>query len=183
MARPKKPSTSADMVRSLAVILIPVVIITLFFTRSPDEPAVQVLDYGPALSQARQQAPYEVLAPAAIPAGWRATKATWLREGAAGLNGDPSPRNQWQLGFLTAEDRYLELAQGDLRGEDLIADRTRGGLADGRSTVGGQEWERQISPDERTRSLVLVSSSVTSIVFGDLPYSQLETFASALRSS
>lgn len=183
MARPKKPSTTADMVRSLAVILIPVVIITYFFTRSPDEPAVQVTDFTAALAQARDQAPYQVLAPAAVPAGWRATKAVWLKEGDAGLNGAASPRNQWELGFLTADNMYLELDQGDLRSQELVADRTRGGVPDGQSTIGDQTWERRISPDERTRSLVLVAPSVTSIVVGDVPYGELDTFASALRTS
>lgn len=171
------------MVRSLAVILIPVVIITYFFTRTPGAPEVQVTDFGPALSQARGQAPYAVLAPAAVPAGWRATKAVWLREGDAGLNGAISPRNQWELGFLTADDMYIELDQGDLRSQELVEDRTRGGVPDGQSTLGDQTWERRISPDERTRSLVLVSPTVTSIVFGDLTYGELETFASALRTS
>lgn len=183
MARPKKPSTTADMVRSLAVILIPVVIITYLFTRSPDEPAVQVVDFAPALGQARDQAPYAVLAPAAVPAGWRATKAVWLQEGDSGLNGQVAPRNQWELGFLTAENMYIELDQGDLRSQEMVADRTRGGVPDGQSTIGDQVWERRISPDERTRSLVLVSPSVTSIVFADLPYGELEIFASALRTS
>lgn len=183
MARPKKPSTTADMVRSLAVILIPVVIITYLFTRSPDEPTVQVVDFMPALGQARDQAPYPVLAPAAVPAGWRATKAVWLKEGDAGLGGEASPRNQWQLGFLSAENVYVELDQGDLRSQEMVADRTRGGVPDGQSTIGDQAWERRISPDERTRSLVLVTPSVTSIVLGDLPYGELETFAAALRTS
>ena len=183
MARSKKPSTTADMVRSLAVILIPVVLITYFFTRSPDAPTIQATDFTPALARARDQAPYPVFAPAAVPAGWRATKAVWLKEGDPGLNGTISPRNQWELGFLTAENMYIELDQGDLRSQELVDDRTRGGEPDGQSTIGDQTWERRISPDERTRSLVLASPAVTSIVFGDLSYSELEAFASALRTS
>jgi hypothetical protein len=170
------------MLRSLAVILIPVVIITYFFTRTPGAPTIQVVDYAPALSQAREQAPYEVLAPAAVPAGWRATRATWLEEGGAGLNGQPSPRNLWQLGFLTDADVYVELDQGDLQSQDLVADRTRDGVPDGESSVGEEVWQRRISADERTRSLVLTAPQVTTIVFGDLPYADLESFAATLRT-
>ena len=168
------------MIRSLAVILVPVVLITWFFARSPDEPSVQVVDYVPALTLARQQAPFAVLAPAAVPAGWRSTKASWLRTGQPGLNGDPSPRNQWQLGFLNADDVYLELDQGDARAQDFIADRTQQGLPDGQSRVGDQTWERRISPDEQTRSLVQTTPSLTTIVTGDLPYDQLESFTATL---
>lgn len=180
MARPKKPSTIGDLMRSLAVILVPLLIITWFFTRTPDTPAMQVVDYQPVLAQARSQAPFAVLAPASVPKGWRATRASWLTTGQPGVGGDPSPRNLWQLGFLNAADVYIELDQGDLKGEDLIADRTRQGLADGQSTVGSQVWQRLISSDERTRSLVLSSPSVTTIVVGDLPYPDLESYAASL---
>jgi hypothetical protein len=40
-----------------------------------------------------------------------------------------------------------------------------------------------ISPDERTRSLVLRESSATTIVSADLPYEALEAYASTLSSS
>ena len=36
--------------------------------------------------------------------------------------------------------------------------------------------------DERTRSLVLTAPQVTTIVFGDLPYADLESFAATLRT-
>lgn len=180
MARARKPSTMGDLVRSLVVILVPLVLITWFFTRSPGTPAVQVLDYRPALAQARAQAPFPVLAPRTVPEGWRATKASWLREGQPGIGGAPSPRNLWQLGFLTSDQVYLELDQGDLKGEDLITDRTHGGLPDGQSTVGDQVWQRLVTDDEQTRSLVLPSAKVTTIVVGDLPYGALESYAATL---
>jgi hypothetical protein len=167
------------MVRSLAVILIPVVIITYFFTRTPDAP-VKTVEWTAVLTQARAQAPFPVLAPRAVPPDWRATKASWLAKGRPALNGDPSPRNLWQLGFLDSTDTYIELDQGDLQGQDLVADKTRKGLPDGQSAVQGQQWERRVSEDERTRSLVLATPALTTIVMGDLPYADLESFASTL---
>jgi hypothetical protein len=94
---------------------------------------------------------------------------------APGLAGD-----QGQLGFLDSTDTYVELDQGDLQGPDLVADKTRKGLPDGQSAVQGQLWERRISEDERTRSLVLASPALTTIVTGDLPYGDLESFAATL---
>ena len=172
-------ASTGDMVRSLAVILIPVVIITYFFTRTP-EPPVKTVDWAPVLAQAREQAPFEVLAPRAVPEDWRATRASWVPKGRPALNGDPSPRNLWQLGFLDSTDTYLELDQGDLQGPDLVADKTRDGLPDGQSEVSGQTWERRISADERTRSLTTTSEQVTTVVAGDTSYEALELYVSTL---
>jgi hypothetical protein len=175
-----KTASTGDMVRSLAVILIPVVVLTYFFTRTPDEPNVGNLDWTPVLAQAREQAPYPVLAPRAVPEAWRATKVTWVPEGQPHLNGEPSPRNLWELGFLDAGNTYIELAEGDLEAEDLVDDKTRAGVVDGTSDVAGTAWERRISPDERTRSLVHTADGATAIVVGDLPYGDLESFAATL---
>ena len=174
-----RTATTGDMVRSLAVILLPVVVITYLFTRTP-EPTVRALEWTPVLAQAREQAPFPVLAPRAVPEDWRATKVGWTPEGRPGLNGDPSPRNLWELGFLDSTDTYLELDQGDRQGPDLVADKTREGLPDGQSTVQGAVWERRISSDERTRSLVRATEGLTTIVTGDVPYADLESFAGTL---
>lgn len=174
-----RTASTGDMVRSLAVLLIPVVILTYLFTRTPEAP-VKVVDWTPILAQAREEAPFSVLAPRAVPGDWRATKAGWTRQGQAGLNGDPSPRNLWELGFLDSTDTYVELDQGDLQGPDLVADKTRDGLPDGQSTVEGQVWERRVSRDDRTRSLVQATDTLTTIVTGDVPYEDLESFASTL---
>lgn len=175
-----RTASTGDMVRSLAVILIPVIAITYFFTRTPEGPTIRPLDWTPVLVQAREQAPYPVLAPRAVPGSWRATQVAWVPEGRPYLNGDPSPRNLWQVGFLDAGGTYVELVQGDLEAADLVADKTREGLADGTSEVAGASWERRISADERTRSLVRTTEGVTALVVGDLPYGELESFASTL---
>jgi hypothetical protein len=175
-----RTASTGDMVRSLLVLLIPVIVITYFFTRTPAEPTIRPVDWTPVLAQARDQAPFPVLAPRAVPESWRATQVTWVRVGRPYLNGDPSPRNQWQLGFLDAGDTFLELVQGDLEPRALVEDKTREGLPDGTSDVAGATWERRISEDERTRSLVLGGDAVTTIVVGDLPYEELESFASTL---
>ena len=175
-----KLATPGDMVRSLVVILIPVIAITYFFTRTPDEPSIRALDWTPVLAQAREQAPYPVLAPRAVPEDWRATRVTWVPEGRPHLNGEPSPRNLWQLGFLDSTNTYIELDQGDLAGKDLVEDKTRDGIVDGSSVVAGQTWERRLSEDQRTRSLVRTADGATTVVAGDLSYDRLESFAATL---
>ena len=59
----------------------------------------------------------------------------------------------------------------------------REGAVDGQSTVNGDLWERQVSPDGRTRSLVQRTDTVTTVVAGDTSYGALEAFAATLASS
>lgn len=178
--RPKKPATAGDLIRSLAVILIPLLIITFFFTRNLGDHPVTVVDYRAELAQARQEAPYPVLAPTGLPTTWRATQAEWVPQGTPYLNDAPSVRNLWELGFLSPEDTFISVNQGDLQPEDLIEVKTRDGLPDGTSQLNGQTWERRISADERTRSLVSSDPKVTTIVAGDTSYEGLEAFAATL---
>ena len=183
MARPKKPATTGDLIRSLVVIIVPLLLITAFFTHNLGDHPVTEVDWRPVVTQARAEAPYPVLAPVNLPPGWRPVQATWVKTGEPYLNGQPSPRNLWKLGFLTTDDVVAGLTQGDLQPAQLIDDETRKGEVDGQSVVGDQTWERRVSPDGRTRSIVESTPKVTTIVSGDLPYEALETYAGILSSS
>jgi hypothetical protein len=183
VARNKKPANSGDMVRTLLVILVPLVIITVFFSRYLDDYPVRTVDWQPVLAQAREQAPYQVLAPKDLPSTWRPTQVTWVATGQPHLNDQASVRNLWQLGYLDPEDDFISVNQGDAQPDDFISDTTRDGVVDGRSTVGDQSWVRYLSEDERTRSLVWSTPQVTTIVVGDTTYEALESFAGTLSAT
>jgi hypothetical protein len=182
VARSKRQPTPGDMIRSLAVILIPVLIIMAIGTRSLGDHPVTVIDYKPVLAKARAEAPYPVLAPVNLPEQWRATRVSWLKVGDPGLNGAPSGRNQWQLGFLAPNDIYVELVQGDLHPDEMVKAQTRDGLPDGESSVNDTRWQRLVTNDDRTRALVSSTSAVTTIVVGDTSYAALESYAATLRT-
>jgi hypothetical protein len=171
------------MVRSLLVILIPLLIIAAVFTNLPSDHPVKAVDWKPVLATARRDAPFPVLAPTNLPDGWRATQVRFVEQGETDIDGQPSPRNLWELNFLTPDNTFIGLDQGDLQPQDLIDDKTRNGAADGTSTVGDQTWQRLITADGRTRSLVMERPKVTTIVSGDLPYEALEAYASTLSST
>lgn len=181
VAKAKRNPTVGDMIRSLAVILIPVLIIVVFFTRNLDDHPVRVVDWQPVLEQARKESPYPVLAPTNLPAEWRATRVSWVKKGQSDPGGNLSPRNSWQLGFLDPQDIYIELRQGDLDAPELIEKATREAKPDGESTIAGQPWTRMVTSDDRTRSLVNSTAKVTTIVAGDTGYEQLEAFAATLQ--
>jgi hypothetical protein len=183
VARTTRQATAGDMIRSLAVILIPLVVITIIFTNTPDDHPVKEVDWKPVFATAQKQAPFEVLAPANLPEGWRPTRVAWVQQGRPYLNGEASPRNLWQIGFLSPDDVYIDLNQGDALPQEMVDQQSRAGTPDGTSVVAGQTWERLVSPDSRTRSLVLRGSDSTTIVSADLPYEALEAYASTLSTS
>lgn len=171
------------MIRSLAVILLPVLLISLLFTRNLDDAPVTVVDWRPVLANARAQSPYPVLAPTNLPSEWRATQVTWVKAGDPYLNGAPAVRNTWQLGFLAPDGTFIGLNQGDSKAEEFIKTQSRSGLPDGQSEVVGQKWARLVTEDDRTRSLVLSEPKVTTVVVGDTSYAALESYAATLRAS
>ena len=183
MARSRKATTTGDLVRSIAVIMIPLAVITVLFTKLPKDHPVQVVDPQPVLAKARTESPYPILAPANLPNDWRATRVTWVRTGEPYLNEAPSVRNLWRVGYLTPDEDYIAVAQGDLEPDEFISVETREGAVDGESTVNGDIWERRVSADGRTRSLVQRTDTVTTVVAGDTSYAALEAFAATLASS
>jgi hypothetical protein len=169
------------MIRSLAVLIVPLLIITFFFTRNIGDHPVTVVDWRPVLAEARREAPYPVLAPVNLPDTWRATQVSWVKLGEPTYNEAASERNAWTLGFLDPSDTYIGLYQGDLKPEDMVAAASRGGTPDGSSEVDGDTWQRLVSPDKRTRSLVLVEPKMTAVVVGDTDYPTLEAYVATLQ--
>jgi Protein of unknown function (DUF4245) len=183
VAQANRLATPGDMIRSLAVILIPLVVLTVLFTDVPKDRPVSEVDWRSVLAKARREAPYPVLAPTRLPAGWRATQAEWAQVGKPSQSGQLAVRNFWQLGFLNSDQVFIGLDQGDLLADDMVREQSRAGTPDGQSTVNGQVWQRLISPDQRTRSLVRREPKVTSIISGDLPYAALDAYAATLSTS
>jgi Protein of unknown function (DUF4245) len=183
MARTTRQATASDMIRSLALIVLPLIVIAVIFTNVPDDHPVKEVDWKPVLTAARDQAPFDVLAPANLPEGWRATRVNWVPLGKPYFNGEASPRNLWQIGFLTPDDVYIDLNQGDAQPQEMVDQQSREGTPDGSSVIAGQTWQRLVSPDSRTRSLVLHGPEATVVVSADLPYEALEAYASTLSTT
>lgn len=171
------------MVISLAVILVPIILISWFFTRTPPDAPVRTVDWQTVLRDARGVAPYPLLGPVGLPDTWVATKAEWATTGQPAINREPASGNTWQLGMLTPDQVYVTVTQRDAAGPALVAQISRDGRQDGTSAIGGVTWTRWVSADNRTRTLSRVDGAVTIVVSGDLSYAGLEAFASTLRSS
>lgn len=175
----RRNATVLHMLVAMAVLFIPVILITQLFTRNP-EPPVTAIDWQPVAQQAASESEYEVLAPASLPEGWIATRARFIPTGQPVFGGDPAVGDTFQLGFLSPEQRYVGLDQRDVAPEQLIATVTRNGRPDGTIEAQGRTWERMVSDDGRTRSLVSTREGAVTIVSGDLPYEALSAFATTL---
>lgn len=184
MANNQARATAGDMVRSLAVIMIPIMLITWLLTSEPKDYQVKPVDYRPLLATARAQAGWPVLAPIGLPESgenaWIANVATWTRVGENTAAG-PSPRNQWELGMLSPDKVHYALTQADGNPKDLVEQKSREGKPmGGEPTIKGQTWQQLESPDGRTRTLVRADGKSTVIISADTDFLTLQQFAGTL---
>lgn len=125
--------TALDMLRSLALVLIPVVVLW-FFARPPssDEQRVREVDQAPAVDAWEQRVPGAPIATA--PSGWTPTVAD-VRDGSL------------RLGWLTDDDRYAEFSATTEGGEPFVQDVV--GDADEQPAVeiDGVAWRHFVEAD------------------------------------
>ena len=131
--------------------------------------AVPAIDYSAQLQTAREQAPFDVLAPETLPDGWRATSARWRGS---------EPTVTWHLGVLTDDDTYVGLEQSNATASSFIEDSTRADEPRGPVEVDGTSWQTYESGTET--ALVLVEEDVTTVVTGTATRADLVTFAESL---
>ena len=173
--RSQTRKTAGDMVRSLAVVMVLVGILVVFNVAEQPDPVVRDIDYTGAVDLARQQAPYDVLAPDPLPDGWRATSARTRPDG-DGVT--------WHLGLVTARESYAGLEQSDTSDRRGFVDRfTSGATAAGTVDLGGRTWRRLEGGEPERRGLVRTDDGVVTVVAGGARWEELEQLAASLRGS
>ena len=180
MAGRNPNARSRDMIISMAVIMIPVLLIAWLFTLSDDsEPAT--VDVTGTLKRASLQTPYPLLRAGDLGDQWRPIRVAWARTGEPWITAEPAAANSWQVGYLSPDDVYFGVQQRDGGASEFVRSVTRAGVVlDGEVEAAGLTWLRYESPDERTRSLVSSEGDVTSIVTADVDFGTLEAFAATL---
>lgn len=121
------------MIGALVVLLAVVGVYTLMQSLNRPEPPnpVQTVDYRRDVSYAKAQAGFDLVAPAALPAGWKATT----------VNFTDGARAHWHLGCLTDKGRYVGLEQGDEPVADMVKAYVDAQPARGRATtIDGSRW-------------------------------------------
>lgn len=167
------------MAISLAVLLIPILAITWFFTETPD-PEVEEVDVFPVLEIAQAESPYPVLYPEGLGENWIPTRVAWAADGEPWITDEPAVGNSWQLGYLSPNDIYVAVQQRDRAQSAFVTSITRDGKQGDEVEISGRAWEQWTSSDRRTRSLVWRDGEMVAVVTGDTDFEALEEFASRL---
>lgn len=160
-----------DLMFSLAVLLVPIGLVLLFFQFVGGDREVTVVDPGPAIAEARA-AGLSVAAPQGLADGWKPTSAvTRIKDGTVTL----------RIGYVSPSGGFVQLVESNADAAELLRDELGGGGRPGRvAELGGRSWQTYPGR-ESERALVLTEPERTVIVLGRAPESELRELAAALR--
>ena len=171
--RKRLRQTVRDMVLSMLVVLGAVLLLVAPWNwRTPDP--VKEVDAAPVIAGAREAYDWPVLAPAGLPAGWRATSARIETAG----DGQPVV----VLGYVSPATEYVGLQQSPTAITDFVSTVTLKGVQADDVTIAGDTWTRYVNPDETRRSLVRTADGITYVVTGTGPWAEVEGFTAKLRA-
>jgi hypothetical protein len=164
--------TVRDMVLSMAVIGAVVAVIYMFIPHDEKKDPLKAVDYRVELITAQRAAPYPVLAPQGLPAGWKPTSVSYAR----------SDGNAWHLGFLDPDRSYVAVEQSDApRGKFIPKVTQRAENTGETQVVNGEPWQRW--EGEKYDALVREEKGgATTVVTGTAPLARLVQMAEALSS-
>jgi len=164
-----------DIVRSMVLLLALVAVIVAYqrFYTDEDVEFRAPVDVESALTQARDAAPYDVVGPAALPAGWQATSVRYT----------PAPDARWHVGYLTPSQEYAGLEQSDGSVAELLEEVAPGAEPIGAVDVTGETWRTLV--DEERGDTTLVRSTADSViaVTGSASQDELEQLAGSLSTN
>ena len=141
-------------------------------TRDEQSSRMPAIDYARDAEFAEGEAGFEVLSPATLPDGWRATTARYV----AGAN------ERWHLGLLTDDDRYVGLEQSAGSAESMVETHVDAEAVPGDPvSVAGEDWSTW-TDDGGDLALVREQGGATTLVVGhEVPSEDLVAFVDSLR--
>ena len=172
--RKRGRETATDMVRSLLVILVPVLVLVFIVARQPSPDPVRTVDWQAIAAGAAAAADFPVVGPTGEPARWRATSARY----------EPVPGQSeaalWHLGFISAAETYVGMEQSDADAESFVRDVVDKAVTAGEVSLGGATWTRYTVGANGYRSLVRPWGTSTVVVTGSADWRELEAYAGSL---
>ena len=170
-ANMRRSHSARDMFRSLAVLMIPILVIGALLKACGSQDAT-VIDPTQAIADARAADFFDVVVPRDLPEGWRVVSASFRRAGEVGT---------LRLGYLTPSGDGVQLVLSNAPAADLLAqelgNETR---PQGEVSVAGQAWTSSIVRGDE-RALVSTTAARTIVVVGRATLDDLTVLAGALR--
>jgi len=162
------------MIGALVVLLavVGVFVVSQAITRQNPPSPVQAVDYHQDVGFARAKARFDLVAPASLPAGWKATTVSFV----------DGPQQHWHLGCLTDTGRYVGLEQADRPVSSMVK-----AYVDPQPTRGKPVTIRRATWATYTdaggdRALVRRAGRTTTLVVGhDVPQPVLTSYIESLR--
>ncbi|MFB4310723.1 DUF4245 domain-containing protein [Actinomadura sp. GTD37] len=162
---------------AMAACMLLVLAIYLVSPRGGDEEVLPTVDYNSQLWAMRGDAPYTVVAPEGLPAGWRPNSSRLHGLGSGGK--EPVA---WHLGFVTPKDEYAALEQSDEKASEYVPRMTNSSLPVGTQQIDGVTWTKYHRKDKKANSLARTLPDGTSIVVtGTASYAELAVLAASLK--
>jgi hypothetical protein len=161
-----------DMAMSLAVLLVPIALLLLFYRLVLDGDKPVSVDAQPAIQQAQAAMQFDVTVPRDLGADWHTVSATFQRheDGAATL----------RLGYVDPDRDPVQLVESSKPTALLLpVELGKNPKATGTFVAGSRAWQRyDARPGES--ALLLIEKGRTVIVVGSAETGTLEKFAAAL---
>lgn len=166
--------------RALVPLTLLTVLAVLFaWPRGEDNTKVTEIDPAPAIAQAQERAPYDLLVPATSGPGalgdkWRAT-STRIDAGTAAT--DPFA---FRIGYVTPDGEFAMFVESNDAPAAVLASvgPTRGS---GSETIDGQPWATTETSSRGETVLTRTTGDVTLLVTGSAALNDLKALAASLR--
>ena len=163
--------TPRDMALSLAVLLIPIALLLVFYRVVLGGDSPVTVDPKPVLQEARQAALFPVTVPVDLGKGWQVSSATFRRqpEGAT-----------LRLGYVDPDNDPIQLVESNVAPETLLpTELGTSAKPSGTFRAAERAWRRyDARPGEQ--ALVLAEPNRTIVVVGKTDAKNLEKLASSL---
>jgi uncharacterized protein DUF4245 len=168
---PRVNRVGSLLAAAAACVLMAALIIVL--TPRPVTQIAAPVSYQGDLVKFRRLAPYPVLAPAALPAGWQAVSSR--------LDVVPGGAVSWHLGYVAPSGLMASLEESSERPAPFILRMTNNGDILPPLRAGGQWWARRWRADKDQRSMYRSApGAFTIVVTGTSGWAELSALASSL---
>jgi hypothetical protein len=139
--------------------------------------APTTISYHADLAVMTRQAPYQVVAPAGLPASWSPVNSGVAVGGANGAG-----TVTWRLGYVTPSGTVAALEETNAAAGPFIRRMTNSGTPQAPVRAGNRTWNSSENSERGQRSLAVTSAAgVTLVVTGNASWPQLRTLAASLQ--